>query len=277
MEQAKIQEIKEKLRKAADDFFASIQDEKIRELFIKYSFIAGGAVASLALDEEPNDYDFYFKNVDACYEAVKYFMEQMGAEMECRDVVKKEDGVSLFVSHGIYKVDRNDTKYQPLAVTANAFSFSNGVQFVMRFAASPEKITKNFDFVHAKGIYDYAEDKLIISEDTENAINSKRLVFTGSVYPLASLIRTRKFVSRGWKVNAGQYLKISLQLNQLDLSDPMVLREQLVGVDLFHFANFLEKLETIGMDKIDFDSRSDDLFDMIDEAFIRNEEDGFGE
>lgn len=276
MEQVKIQGIKSKLRKAANGFFASIQDEGIRELFQKHSFIAGGAIASLAMDEVPNDYDFYFKNPDDCFRVVEYFLSQMsGAEFACRDVERKEDGVSVFVSHGIYKVERDESKYQPIALTANAFSFTDGVQFVMRFAASPEKITENFDFVHAKGIYDYAEDKLLLSEETEKAIESKRLLFTGSAYPLASLIRTRKFVSRGWKVNAGQYLKIALQLNELDLSDPMVLREQLVGVDLFHFASFLEKLESKGMEKIDLDFKSDDLFDMIDAAFVRNDAESF--
>ncbi|MFF2531206.1 hypothetical protein ACFVS2_20100 [Brevibacillus sp. NPDC058079] len=273
MEPRKVNEIKRKLRIAAEGFFSSIQDVEIRELFEKYAFIAGGAIASLILDEKPNDYDFYFKNPEACYRVVKYFINQMpDAGSECRDIQQKVDGVSVFVSHGIHKVEKTGQKYQPVAVTSNAFSFTDEVQFVMRFVASPDEIKKNFDFEHSKGIYDYGEDKLIVSEETEKAIVNKRLIFTGSEYPLASLIRTRKFISRGWKINAGQYLKIALQLNQLDLSDPMVLREQLVGVDLFHFADFLEKLQTVGMDNIDFEQNNDHLFNMIDEAFQRSKD-----
>lgn len=277
MEQAKANEIKGKLRTAAQEFFASIKDEEIRKLFEKHSFIAGGAIASLMLDEEPSDYDFYFKDAEACLKAAEYFIDLMeGAEYACK-AEQGEDGVSIFVSHGIYKVERNGEKYQPVAVTSNAFSFTDSVQFVIRFAASPEEITKNFDFVHSKGIYDYQADELIVSEETEKAIMGKRVVFTGSAYPLASLIRTRKFVSRGWKINAGQYLKIALQLNKLNLSDPAVLREQLVGVDLFHFDAFLQKLSAVGMENVDLDASVEAMFDMIDEAFKRNEEDGMTE
>ena len=33
------------------------------------------------------------------------------------------------------------------------------------------------------------------------------------------MIRTRKFLKRGWHINAGQYLKMCFQISELDLSD----------------------------------------------------------
>ena len=57
----------------------------------------------------------------------------------------------------------------------------------------------------------------------------------GSKYPLCSIIRTRKFIQRGYTINAGQYLKMAMQLNELDLKDVSVLQDQLIGVDSAYF------------------------------------------
>src|SRR6185437_3482208 len=72
------------------------------------------------------------------------------------------------------------------------------------------------------------------------AIITKELVYSGSKYPLASIIRTRKFINRGWQINAGQYLKMTLQLNQMDLLNVDVLEEQLTGVDAAYFHQVIE-------------------------------------
>jgi hypothetical protein len=38
-------------------------------------------------------------------------------------------------------------------------------------------------------------------------------------------------VKRGWQINAGQILKIAMQLQDVNLKDPAILKEQLMGVD----------------------------------------------
>ncbi|WPQ59873.1 hypothetical protein [Paenibacillus polymyxa] len=267
MEPEMISAIKADLRKSAEDFFNSIVDEEIRKLFKEHAFIAGGAIASLILGETPNDYDFYIDDSTVCYKIVQYFLRNMDSDVSIDEVEQTDIGISVYVPHGICKVEATNDKYQPLVVTANAISFSDGVQVIMRYTGNPNELAKNFDFLHSKGIYMYKRDELILSPETQEAIQNKRLIYTGSDYPLASLIRTRKFVSRGWKINAGQYLKIALDLNKLQLSDPQVLREQLVGVDLLHYANFLEKLASVGIENIDFDHQTEDLFSLIDDAF----------
>ena len=50
-----------------------------------------------------------------------------------------------------------------------------------------------------------------------------------ALYPIASLLRIRKFIERGWRITAGQMLKIIWQLQDVNLSDPAVMREQLTG------------------------------------------------
>ena len=46
---------------------------------------------------------------------------------------------------------------------------------------------------------------------------ARQLVYQGSKYPICSMIRTRKFLQRGWHINAGQYLKMAFQVSELDL------------------------------------------------------------
>lgn len=276
MEQGKEVVIRQKVRKGMDGFINSVKNVEIQEILRKSSFVAGGAIASFIRDEEPNDYDFYINNVNDCYKVARYFLNQMEAN-DC-EIVKGADGVNIQVPHGIFKKDKEDgVKYQPLVVTANAISFSDGVQIVTRFSDVPEKIVDQFDFLHTRGIYDYNADVLLVSPETEKAIEEKRVVYTGSLYPLASMIRTRKFMKRGWRINAGQFLKISIQISTLDLQDPVVLKQQLVGVDLLHFAHFLQVLEEKKYNELMIDESFDKVFELIDASFEKNEEEGITE
>ena len=74
-------------------------------------------------------------------------------------------------------------------------------------------------------------------------------------YPLCSIIRTRKYIERGYHINAGQYVKMCMQLNELDLKDVKVLEEQLTGVDTTYFQMMVEALqkhmEETGDSKVD--------------------------
>ena len=74
------------------------------------------------------------------------------------------------------------------------------------------------------------------------AILTKELRYVGSKYPLCSLFRLKKFVERGWRVNAGQILKIAMNLQTFNLNDLAVLEEQLTGVDVVYFHELVMKL-----------------------------------
>lgn len=86
-------------------------------------------------------------------------------------------------------------------------------------------------------------------------IINKELYYVGSKYPLCSIVRTRKYIERGYHINAGQYVKMSMQLNELDLKDIKVLEDQLTGVDTAYFemmvAAIQAKMEETGEQKID--------------------------
>jgi hypothetical protein len=77
------------------------------------------------------------------------------------------------------------------------------------------------------------------------ALMSRTLIYKGSLYPIASLFRIRKFLNRGFRISAGQMLKIVWQVNELNLSDRDVLREQLLGVDMAYMHQLIAALQDV--------------------------------
>ena len=136
-------------------------------------------------------------------------------------------------------------KYKPVFFSENAISLSGKIQLVIRFYGTPQEIHNNYDYAHAMNYYDYANDELKLHPEALECLLSKRLIYHGSLYPIASLFRIRKFLERGWRISAGQILKIVFQLQGVDLSDPLVLREQLIGVDQAYMSDLLRQLESV--------------------------------
>lgn len=122
-------------------------------------------------------------------------------------------------------------RYRPVFLSANAITLSDKIQLVIRFYGSAEEIHKNYDFEHCKNVYDYRTDELILKASAMESILSKTLLYTGSLYPICSLFRMRKFIDRGWRISAGEILKMAWQVNELNLNSPEVIREQLTGCD----------------------------------------------
>ncbi len=58
----------------------SITDEKVKELVQRNSIITGGAIASMLLKEEINDFDFYFTNFETCEAVARYYVNQFVKE-----------------------------------------------------------------------------------------------------------------------------------------------------------------------------------------------------
>ncbi len=136
-----------------------------------------------------------------------------------------------------------NNKYSPVFLSDNAVTLTDKVQLIIRFYGEPEDILRNYDFVHSMCFYDYAKGNLQYHPEALESILSKSLLYRGSLYPIASLFRIRKFIARGWRITAGQMLKIIWQVKDLDLEDPKVLREQLIGVDQAYMHQLLRALE----------------------------------
>lgn len=161
----------------------------------------------------------------------------------------------------IVKQTENKNKYSVNYITSNAITLSDDIQIIIRFFGDVNKIHENYDFIHCTCFYDWFNNHLELPQKALEAIINKELIYVGSKYPVSSLIRTRKFLNRGYTINAGQYIKMCYQVSKLNLDDINVLEDQLTGVDVIYFNNLLKNLKENNKD-INYNYLSE-VIDMI--------------
>lgn len=287
--------IRNQLKRTLDAWVKSFGDDPIAKVIEENAIITGGAIVSLLCGENPNDYDVYFKTHESCLAVAKYYAQKWNKEHGVEDGVvhvTDEDGrVRAFIqSKGVVSEnddlmddesepinvgiaedagddDEKKQKYRIRYITSNAISLSDKIQVVLRFYGSVEEIHKYYDFVHCTCSYDYCKNEVVLPERALEAIINKELYYVGSKYPLCSIIRARKFINRGWTINAGQYVKMCLQLNNLDLHDVDILEDQLTGVDSGYFQQCIYAIRSEQEGNPDFKPDDTYLFELINKIF----------
>ena len=327
--------IKTILNQKFESFLNSIKDENVRTLVKANSIITGGAIVSMLLDEDINDYDIYFTNKETVKAVCEYYCnifnkrnknlenhlgkkvtawvldgenvelwknngkklteftkgynsdityEEHSSGSRCvsnmipnttKERIKiminsdgiAEDGQNETIiddstSVDMYKVleesdsipkevvetfyaktkDKRQDKYKPIFLTTNAITLSDNIQLIIRFYGDSDKIHENFDFIHCRCYWEPNLNELILTKDALESILNKQLIYNGSKYPFCSIVRSRKFIKRGWDIDAGQYLKMAFQLSQFDLTNVDILEDQLVGVDTVYFKQVIDIL-----------------------------------
>jgi len=278
----KARTIEKILRRKFDAFTATITDQFVKALVMKNSLITGGSIASMLLDEQVNDYDVYFTDAPTALAVARYYATIFSTTPP--EVTLDEAGRVFFKADRIggnpaLRMDdpnpedsgaqeaidaaANDGTYRPLFISPNAITLSDGVQIIIRFYGSPDEIHSNYDFVHCTNCWESSTGKLTLRAAALEALLTKELRYVGSKYPLCSIIRTRKFIKRGWSINAGQYLKMALQLNELDLLDISTLQDQLIGVDSAHFRMLLSQIAESDPEKVN----TGYIIEIIDRLF----------
>ena len=147
--------------------------------------------------------------------------------------------------------EKDKPKFRPLFVTTNAITLSSKVQIVLRFYGDPDAIHENYDFVHCTNYWTSWDNKLVLRPEAMEALLTKELRYVGSKYPVCSVIRLRKFIARQWTINAGQILKMLMQVAELDLTDLKVLEDQLTGVDSAYFCKLISDLKEKNPEKVE--------------------------
>lgn len=109
--------------------------------------------------------------------------------------------------------------------------------------------------------------ELVLPQKSLEAILTKELIYTGSKYPLASIFRAKKFIQRGWTINAGQYLKMAMQLNEMNLLDVETLNDQLTRVDFAYFRSLIHIIERKKEKEEDFKLSTPYVIEVIDRIF----------
>lgn len=289
--------IKLHLTKVVRDWMDSIDDEKVKKAIARGVLITGGALVSLLNDEKPNDYDIYFKTRVDLETVAEYYAKLWNEKHLDKSKVEiryneKFDKIECFIqSRGIAREDDeeiidDDTepsegfveeteeeqkiekpKYRPRYFSSNAITLSDKIQIVTRFYGNLEKIHENYDFVHCTCGFDFESGEVSIPNDALLAIHNKELIYRGSKYPICSIIRTRKYINRGYTINAGQYVKMCLQVNELNLKDIDVLKDQLTGVDSAYFEQVLGYLAEKKLHDENFTFDNSYLIEVINKIF----------
>jgi len=163
--------------------------------------------------------------------------------------------------------DKTKGDYHAVFITSNCITLSGGVQIVTRFFGEPEEIHRNYDFQHCICWWGSWDKELHTPERALTALLARELVYVGSRYPICSMFRVRKFLQRGFRITAGQIVKMAWQIAQLDLNDFDILEDQLTGVDAAYFNEIIsllkEDAEKRGTKKVD----DTYLFQLIDKIF----------
>lgn len=156
-----------------------------------------------------------------------------------------------------------EKQYRPVFLSSNAITLSDKIQIVLRFYGSPSEIHGNYDFTHCTNYWTSWDGKLELRPEALESLLSRELRYVGSKYPVCSVVRLRKFIARGWRINAGQVLKMAMQISELDLTDVSVLEDQLTGVDTAYFVQLISRMKERNPDKID----TAYLIEIVDRLF----------
>lgn len=208
--------------------------------------------------EDKSKWDFFKKGLESsCEDRVKVYIPHIGYWR------RSDEGAAS-------GENQDELNYEPVYLSENAISLSKKIQLVIRFFGDVETIHTNYDFAHATNYFHYEDStpKLVCNVKALQALLTKELIYIGSKYPLTSVIRTKKFITRGFTINAGTYLKILWQVAELDLKDPVVLQEQLIGVDVAYFSMLLDIVKNVDPEKLNYNYISE----IIDRVFNEVEE-----
>ncbi len=174
----------------------------LQDDFSKNSFIAGGVFYSLYNDNEPKDIDFFLTDANLSETLRTYFLSYIlfkNADMKDKNVKISE-----------YRGER-------LILTDNAISIGR-YQIVTKWIGSPEVVVEAFDFKHNQ-FYMY-EDKIDTLSGWEHLKDNVLRFNDKRPRDIAGcIIRTHKFLERGFTITNREMAKMLLKLNDVGFND----------------------------------------------------------
>jgi hypothetical protein len=204
------------VRMRVGEMFDNVVDsmpEELAELVKTQTYIAGGCFKSLVLDETVNDWDFWFRNVEAKDKFEKLFHN---AEY----------------TRSSNLTNRDRLRFSKLTkITENAFNFNfpkEKVQFVTTMVGSPSEVVYKFDFLHAQCYYDPMNK--FLSCPTHFIINKELYFNPKTITPLSSLKRAFKFTKQGWNISDDQLENIVKSITGVDWKNPEEVKKQTKGM-----------------------------------------------
>lgn len=220
-------ELKQMLRDKHKEVCKSIKDYKIRKLFRKNTYIAGGAVASLIRGEKPKDYDIFFKDKETMNKIIKYYVDSHNArhsntnsDNTIRTFETDYGELKLMLSREYVASDEENNEYMnPIVFSNRAITLPNDIQIITQ-ADDDVSIIESFDYVHTMCAYYPYENKLFIKEEALRAIQRNELIYNMQASnPVGSAKRLLRFLGRGWKLSNKEHMKLlkAVKYNTTDL------------------------------------------------------------
>jgi len=220
-----------------------------KESFMKDNSYAEKLLNKQLLEEELTDDEQHYLDTFIAFkdnfyddDRVLIFISSVGvASEETNFLNEDEEDIAQKINEN--ELDNNKPKYRPVFLSTNAITLSDKIQLIIRFFGDADKIHENFDYLHATNYWTSKDNKLTLKLDAFEACHNKELIYVGSKYPVCSIFRMRKFLERGFRITAGEILKIAMNVNEFDLTNVRVLRDQLVGVDSAYFNMLIQSIK----------------------------------
>jgi hypothetical protein len=213
--------------------FSSIIPSTLYNAFVsENAFVAGGAMRSIFANEEIKDFDIYFEEKEN-YDNILKFLEKCGIEG--------------FYSANAYNFKVNNRDYQLIHHE--------------KMMGTPEYIISHFDFTVCMSAYSFKTKNIFCYDKFLEHLARRELIYNpDTFFPLSSLIRTKKYIKRGYNITALQYLKIVSHIHSLltkieERRDISLLREQFNGLDVVLIEEMMN-IETVNLERFVFIAES---------------------
>lgn len=192
-------------------------------LLEKYNMIiAGGAITSIFSDSPIKDLDVYPRNPEYLKSFKKEFIELI------KDTGDTGDG-SKYTS-----ANAETFLYKKIVVQAISKMADN--VHVQKSERSPEDILGKFDWTVCMGAFDFKNHEFILYNKFLADLAMRRLIFNCNTdYPICSLHRLTKYEKKGFHIQAGEIVKLSLCIAKLKMNSYADLKDQLMGIDTLIF------------------------------------------
>lgn len=155
-------------------------------------YLAGGAITSIFSGQAINDLDLYF---DSAKTLAQFIDDNSPFIVSCTD------------------------KAATLTINTSRYSYRTIQCIYFDYFDNPQQIFDSFDFSINTGCYVFETEEFVFGEDFFKDLALKRLSFNPkTAFPLVSLLRINKYLSRGYKISTGEMRKLGFTVAKLDLS-----------------------------------------------------------
>lgn len=168
-----------------------------------HGILAGGTFTSLLSKQDINDFDIYFTHREGLAHVLSILYSHY------KDVPSYKDyGLSYFEVRFNHMTDKS-----LLALRDD----EEDIQFILyrMFSGGIPQIFSEFDFTINMFAYDFYTGRMLAHKDAIKHLSQRVLVINeGTRYPLVSVLRTKKYESRGFTTSKAQMLNLLLSVSQ---------------------------------------------------------------